>query len=274
MKRLFLFAMISMVMGLNAMMAQSEAPDYQAMTLAEIEQRAVSTSATKLDLLIYRNLVNMPMHSCRYLNDYQLAVRGLRGFTGKVVDKCSAKNGRNYTKTYTFDKHGLLAHYHNTASGKDIVYNYFFDPAHGFRLKSRVEDGVTYTYKTYYNDASQMIKLVCYKGDKITTTNVFTYSSTGRIIKRETFSGTSTQPSKVYSYSGGRPTMLDMQNGTRINFGNGNENRDFDEVDLLEDGKNFIMRTYKYTYNDNGLFTRVVVLDNQKEVITINRSYE
>lgn len=217
----------------------------------------------------YANLVNNPTHSYRF----EHMDVGFNGCTGRVDERITFADGSKPRQCYfIFDDKGLLVKSSIMGSRpKPIVttYSYSYDNLHGYALKQMVRNGVKSDFEVFYDDNDKLEILSSHNGVKW----VFTYNDNGSIAKvvnttdgtrrtlvyndgyiiREEIAG------KVLRY------LYDYDSATFKKYLIG-----INEIERETPGGE---RKFNYEIDMKGRITRCVVTQDDKEVMTITRTF-
>jgi len=219
--------------------------------------------------LFYSNLVNNPTHSYRA----EHLDLGFSGCTGHVDEHITFNDGtRARDNQFEFNSQGLLTESTITGSnGRKTVtrYTYAYDNLHGYSLSSVAgKKTVNYApfftrddrldmlqgddksrYKFYYNDNDMLDRVVI---TTPTSTRTLHYNA-GYIIREE-------RDGKTYRY------LYDFDADTGKKY--------LIAIREMNEGKAVSERTFDYTVDDLGRFTRVAIAVDGQPQMTITRKYK
>ncbi len=149
-------------------------------TLAQLDSYASShrRDASNLVFVVYDNLVNLPMHSYRYLS----LKLGFNGVVGEVSEHVEQIGGEQFTSRFVFNAQGLLEQEYNGRYKRLTRYTYAFDSRHGFYPAKKTVDGKTYSYTCTWDAGNRLTKLACTDGSVVT----FVHDQNGRVTSRTT----------------------------------------------------------------------------------------
>jgi len=217
----------------------------------------------------YANLVNNPTHSYRIEH---LDV-GFNGCTGRVKETVTLANGKQCHNQFVFNQQGLLTKSSiQNAKGQTTVvnYSYSYDNLHGYALKQSQSKHVTIQYAPIYGQDDRIEALKGNTGCR----QDYTYGDNGTLTKLVITAPKT--PKRTLLYKDGYVIREEKEGRAYRYF------YDYDAatgkkfliaIKEMKDGTALHERTFKYTIDTHGRYTRVEVALDGKRQMVITRTY-
>lgn len=210
--------------------------------------------------MLYDNLINLPMHSYRYMS----LKLNFGGVTGRVEELVKETGGHTFSNHFTFNSQGLLVREYDGRNKVLTEYSYGFDAKRGFYPLTKTVGNHVYSYICNYFPGNGHLKsVVCSDG----TSMSYTYDEQGRLTQRvEKGRGGKT----VAAFKSGK-IRAEKSGRVLLKFLRYNDDR-VTEI-ISENAKNQYKWNYSYQFDEQGRWTLVHVSLNGKPRMTITRSY-
>ncbi len=225
--------------------------DYASTTRRDVNSRIFT---------FYDNLINLPMHSYRYMS----LKLNFGGATGRVEEVVNEANGNSFSNYFVFNAQGLLEYEYNGRNKILTHYTYGFDGKSGFYPVSKTVGKKTFQYTCSYLPGNGHLRAVlCSDGSSMT----YTYDDRGRLTGRVEVGRTGKKEStfksgKIRTEKSGRVLLKFL----RYDDGRATEI-------VSENGKSVNRWTYSYQLDEQGRWVVVHASLNGKPRIKVTRSY-
>ncbi len=273
MNKKFVWLALAAIMTTATIHAQDTGTDYYCSENVTLETLAnyMDTTGNRHPRLqvFYSNLVNNPTHSYR-IEHFDV---GFNGCTGRVDENVVMANGSKRDNVFIFNDKGLLTQstIQGSKGNKTVVsYTYSYNSVHGFTLKQSKSKSKAINYAPMFDENGYRVTI---KGDNGSRQD-YTFNEHGHIAKL------------VINQPGSDKRTLVYQDGYVIREERGSRvlryHYDFDTAT----GKKFLIaikelkgadviheRTFKYSIDTHGRYTRVEIALDGKHEMTINRTY-